>query len=399
MRIVLTPSLKNSGLINLIEIEDRNNVKYQQKIKHKIEQSILPALRNKYPNIININLYIIDNKIVLTISRNDKLFSLPEEMILAKLAVEYNIDNLNEICRINHNFAKACRSDLFWWELIKLKFPQYYKEKRNYNYDPRELIRGLKYINERLDIDGNIKFSYDGSRDSGANKIYRMYHSTLEYVLFENIFIIGQYIAESIITRISEIGKSINFDTDLEIIKFLFEKRSFDIDLLHEAEVLVNDVNGLKLMTELDKWLISKGETQLNDIAILLRALDNDLSDIRGNNSPEYYELLSKLLNKPQTDDRYLNDYSNTDIVHRKLREYILSQVSPKVDKDLLIDVGIYILRSRNSETFESFESFYEHFNNRWTNDDIKIFRNIIVSTPRGLSNDVKKFDKLVELY
>jgi len=263
LRLTLVPSIKNAELINQIKREDKNNIRYQSKIKHKIEQSLLQAFQNKNSDITNMNLYVINNKIILTFTHSDKLFSLTEEMILAKLAAEYDVDQLGNVCRINHNFAKACRSDLFWWEIIRLKFPQYYKEKRNHNYDPRELIKGLKYFNEKVDVNNEEKrtLKYPDNLMKRLDKLYSDYHQTFKYLILEDIWKFEYMMLMDIFEMIIEIGKPININSDIEIIKKIITE---NLDLIESLDYLQNvfirSLYGLKIAEELDKWSISQGK-------------------------------------------------------------------------------------------------------------------------------------------
>jgi len=383
-RLTLIPSSRNAELINQIKVLSG--------LKNKIELTLLQAFQNKNPDITNVNFYIIDNNIVLTMTQSDKLFALPEEVILAKLASEYDISELGDVCRINSNFAKACRSDIFWWEIIRLKFPQYYKEKRNYNYDPRELIKGLDYFKKISETSSNI--IYPDTIIKRIDKLYLDYYQTFKYLLLENIWI--EYnIKNVIIGTIVEIGKSINFDSDLEILKTFLKNESLNEHIILKMDGMYITVYGLKLADVLDKWLFSEGKDQILKNVDFEEILDMDIQDNHGSNNPEYYEYLSFKLNHPETDERYLLDYSLSDMDHDKLQDYMLSKTSHKVDKDLLIQTGIAILNRGDQPTFER---FYKYFIRRWTNDDINTFKSVVDRVFGHDHETIKEFNTLLEV-
>ena len=389
-RLTLIPSSRNAELINLIKVV--------YDLKNKIEQTILQAFLNKNPNITNINLYIIDNNIIITIIQNDTLFSLPEEVILAKLVSEYDVEKLGDVCRINVNFSKACKSDLFWWEIIKLKFPTYYKEKRYYNYDPKELIKGLDYFNRNIHINiSNINPKYTSYHILYGgilytDILYNNYYQTFKYLILENLWLDMDIIF--IVDTIINIGKSINFDNDLEIIKFLFKKDPISTkDIVNN---MVTSIYGLKLLKELNNLLSSEGKNRILTDEYLQEILNEELSSNHGSNNPEYYEFVSSMLNRPKTDQRYLEDYINSDIDLGKLQKYILSKISTNIDKDLLIQTALDILHRGIELTFVR---FYKYFIKRWTNEDIKIFKDIVDRDFRYDDDTVEEFNILFKVY
>ena len=387
-RLTLIPSSINAELINQIKVI--------KGLKNKIEQTLLSAFQNKNPDITNINLYIIDNNIIITIIQNDRLFSLPEEIILAKLASGYDINELTDVCRINVNFAKACRSDLFWWEIIKIKFPKYYKEKRNHNYNPKELIKGLDYFRRISKLPKHVKKIYlINSFD--INNLYLNYYETLRYLVLENLWSQSNINLNLVADTIIEVGESINLDTDLEILKILLKRVPLPGEnVMDIIDDMVMTVHGLKLAKRLDIYLISQGKEPIFKDIDLQVILEYDIMDSHGNNDPEYYELLSSMLNHPQINQRYLQDYGNSDMDHDKLQDYMLSKTSPNVDKDLLIQTGLHILNRGDKPTFVR---FYKHFLKRWTQDDIKIFKDVVDRLFGDDPEFVKEFDELFKIY
>jgi len=248
------------------------------------------------------------------------------------LAAKYDVNELGKVSTINSNFAKASRSDLFWWEIIRLKFPQYYKEKRNYNYDPRELIIGLNYFSEKVEIFGEKDITMKMLSKlkqytiyKTIDKFYLAYYQTFKYVILEDIWIYYKKVASLIIAIIVEMGKFVNFDTDLQILKTFVKKCSFNDKIVSETEGI--NFNGFKLTDELNKWLFSQDKNQILQDLEIVDVLNYDLRNKYGSFNPEYYEYLSSKLNRPATDQRYLEDYFKTHIYHDNLQDYMLSRI------------------------------------------------------------------------
>ena len=387
LRLTLTPSLQNADLIKQIILEDINNIKYNSKIKHKIEQSLLRVFENINSDISNINLYIIKNKIILTISQSDKLFCFPEEIILAKLLSEYDINKLNDLCRINKNFYKASRSDLFWWEIIKCKFPEYYKDKTNYSYNPRELIKGLSFYDKK--INNIVTRLYVDT----FNTFYINYSTTFRYLILEDIWNNSDYEMQEIIETMIHFKKSI--DNDIEIIKkLLIQNPIFIEDLYNYQEIFTQTMYGFKLALALDKWLISINRDQILKVVDFDSILYGQLFHYSGSDDPEYYEFLYSKLNNLHTDKIYLEEYYESDENHVILKDYILSKISIDIDKDFLVRNIKYYLE--NDSDPSSFKKIYRHFIKKWTTDDKNVFKILIINKFKKYPDTIIKLLKIL---
>lgn len=233
-RITLISNSSNPKLIE--QLQDK-------KLRNSIEQALLKGFKDKDEKILNVNIYTFKNdEIVITLTFGENPLELSELGILVKLASEYDVDRINELCTLNKNFTKACKNDLFWWELIKTKFPEYYREKRNNVYNPREVLKGLEYFKSIQ----NSRYLY--------SKLMFDYPETFRYVILENIW-------KLLRRQISSIFKNINLD-NIEIIKHIllnYDVDDSELDDLFENMILRKDFNQT-LIEEIDELVKSQGK-------------------------------------------------------------------------------------------------------------------------------------------
>lgn len=358
-RITLKSDLISSELINAIKRDDASNKQHMSKLRSKVELALLGGFRAKNPDISNVNLYTTNpNEILITFSYSESVMNIAEIGILARLAAEYETVNINEICTINPTFAKACRDELFWWELFKVRYPEYYKNREEMNYEgynPKEVMRGIEYYEK--EIKNIVLIEIWGSKVVSipdtiriAN-FYKDYRQTFKYLILEDLW----KLAEEHILPILNIK-----NLDIEIIKKLTITLNITSKRLRET-FLANliKIDQFKLLEELSNWLQSIGKEGLFIEGDLEEILESELDD-----DPIFYEYLSDKLQRPRTDNRYLYDYVNTDMVGDKIQDYILSQISENVDKQLLLFIATELIKNRD---YPSFKRLYIYFKSKWT--------------------------------
>ena len=200
--ILLTSNIDNPKLSILLE-SNKN-------LLIKLESSLLSGLKTKYPDILSVNIYIKSyNKILITYIFGDTPFELNDINILAKLASEYDDDNIEQLCQINTNFNKACKDPLFWWKIIEIKYPKYIIYKNRNLYDPKKVFKGLKFYTSYILTDPV----------TNIQRLYNNYYETLRYLIFENFWIPDNIIIYDLLINI--VGK--NYD-DFNLFKIIINK-------------------------------------------------------------------------------------------------------------------------------------------------------------------------------
>ena len=377
-RITLKSNLPNSKLIELIKNDD--------KLRSKIEQTLLNGFRTKDPNISNINLYTFnDNEIIITFSYNETPFTLNEIGILARLAAEYDTYFVDRICTLNSNFARACKDNTFWWELIKVKYPQYYKTKKEMKYkghNPKEVVRGLDYYesyNKTLSEIRSQLMKISDPVDRNAKRkliterityFFNNYLPTLKYLILENLWQIDLRYIDLILRLSFDVG-------DIELMKHLiitYNNPQEDIFKIF-LSLLFSSPNNLivekfKLLEGLDDRLVTAGKERFFIPGEIRAILGYEISNGNGNDNPAFYEYLSNKLNRPKTNERYLTDYANSYPDNVKIPEYILTQLSKDIDKELLLTTLRHFI---DFGEFYPFRILYNFFRDKWTEEDKQI--------------------------
>ena len=248
----------NRNRITLISNEENPILveKLQDKmLRLDLENKLYRAFRSKTDDIVGVNVYPSNNRIIITYTQGETPVTLSEIEILAKLAADTDVEDLNKLCSLNKNFARACKNDLFWWEIIKLKFPELYVERRTRKYDPRKVIRGLRTYR-------TLKRKYGSVIDEKIEELSRDYPETFKYVFSENIFKISSSVFYRIYTKVDlsrqdniEMIKYIisNIDEDDTSFNFLFYKLmrtpGVTTDLIEEIDEIVKK-RGFELYNE-----------------------------------------------------------------------------------------------------------------------------------------------------
>ena len=432
-------TLQSNSESKLIELINKD-----KKIKASIEQALLSGFKNKNDNILNVNLYNFKpNEIVITYTYGEVPLKLAEIGILAKLVAEHETININEICTINPTFAKACKDELFWWEIIKNKYPKYYKEKRSYIHNPKEILRGLdayeKMINSKRESHRlTVRGVYKKQFPKDIKHLFIKFLSTVRYLILENVWILS----EDDIIKIF----SINISISKEILKYIISNYKFkrgiilklfvDLKKRQESELLFqNDMEILRLIIKnydlhedhilyLRELLLFGGsfdERVIDETERLLKlqgkklfsktSLENMLDSLIGPagdviviDNVDVYKWLIKKLGLENNIRNYLKDLSALNPKNLKIAEYILSQLSTDVEVDIDQIYNILKILIDTRDSTKMFEIIYIKFSHLLTKEDkddlIETAESVINSLiAEGINDniDIKDTSEIIE--
>jgi len=163
-----------------------NLQKYSKEITENISRSIL----NKYPNF-TINTYFSNNSIII---RYDTVKFSELSDNYANIFSNLTKKDLSKIARISKQFNNISKDQLFWIELIRIKYPNYLKNNYNYNYDYKKLYFGFIDYDKFLEYLDILDYEPDDSDDENeedvwtVNKFYNKHSDTFKYMLDLNLF-------------------------------------------------------------------------------------------------------------------------------------------------------------------------------------------------------------------
>lgn len=338
-RIALISNQENPILIEKLQ----NKV-----LQYDLESKLYSAFKAKNNDILGVNVYPLSDQIIITYTQGETPLTLNEIGILSKLAADTDVEDLNKLCLLNKNFARACKDDLFWWEIIKLKFPEFYVERRTKKYDPRRVIRGLRTYKRIL-----LKMGYKLQIDDEIGDLSREYPETFKYVIYENIFKISPFKFYTIYKTV-DLSKQSNIDIVKHIIL------NIDGDNINLNSLFYRLIRTPGISTdEIDKIdeISKKRGFELYDENLLRETLDefvllSNRTDVR------LYEWLNDKLGR-RSQEFYLNDFDRINGNSINLMKYILNKLSDSIDKYILISM---LVRMINTDEVEKFTLFYNKY-------------------------------------
>ena len=352
-QILLKPTIKDPKLIDLLK---NNNT------KTKLESSLLSGLKTKYPDILSVNIYI-DNIITITYTLNNTPFELNDINILAKLASEYDDDNIEQLCRINTNFNKACKDPLFWWKIIEIKYPKYIIYKNRNLYDPKKVFKGLIFYINYILIDPV----------TNIQRLYNNYYETFRYLIFENFWIPNNSIIYGLLINI--VGKKYD-DFNLFLILYRVGK-SFGI---LQNILLSNPDTGIYFIKQINNGLLTLGNSKFYDSIIVKEVLLDYISSdsIKQDNILIYQFLVDEYTEgvKYLKLEDYLEQYLSINPDNENIKNYILSIIFDIISKNRIVQ---YLDELINIRIYKNFETFYQKFENKLSEmDKFSLIKSVI---------------------
>lgn len=359
-RITLTTSSQESLLFNLVNDKELNT---------NIEQELLTQLKNVDNSIFNVNIYTFKlNEIVITYTYGETPFELAEIGIVARLLSEYEvftdgrwnrrpqcIHKLDELYILNKNFYNLFKRDSLWWELIKVKYPEYYKNQRFIlSYKSREVLRGLHYFSNKSDERYNTRV------------LINMYPETFKYLIYEGIWKLESKDVTDIVDRISH---RCVYDHDKEILIYMinnYDLSDKDITTIL-GHLLFYECFSPIFLEEIENLLKSKGK-ELIKRGLLKNYIDIILNDsCEPENHIEIYSWINIKLNRTP----YLRDFLRINRNQVNLMNYILEGIINNNSNNHVHKFanGLNILM-RNG-TFDKFKILYTKCKHRLTHEEI----------------------------
>lgn len=167
-------------------------------LKSNIENVLLAGFSAGVNNISDVKITLHKDYISITYFYIDNPYFIYEPAILAKLASEYDIFEIDELCRLNKKFVNVCRNTTFWWELFRLKYPEFYRplvDLKYKNYNPEEVIKGLYYAINTIFLNavqnpGKLRTSKRGNYKliHKISYLKNKYPDALRYLIQEDIW-------------------------------------------------------------------------------------------------------------------------------------------------------------------------------------------------------------------
>lgn len=347
-RIILRPNFGDSKLFNLLS---------NKELRVTIEQTLLLGFKNIDNDVFNVNVYTFkSNEIVITYTYGDNPLNLREIGILAKLVTEYDISRINEICIINSNFAKACTEELFWWEIIKNKYPEYYKEKRTNIYNVKEVLRGLEYYKNK---------EYFHPED------ITNYPETFRYLLLEGIYRLNKKEIKLVTTILSEE----NTVKNMEMLRYIISNYDFMgvdtselfFNLLFNKNFDENFLNEITQLLRIKNIELYNIERVKDARAFIIQGHHPTNTSASSEDRIRVYDWIDKKLNSD--DNTHLEEFYFVISADSKLFDHILSKISDKISREKLYNI---LNRIIYGSEFYKFEKLYLRFKWKLTSEDIK---------------------------
>ena len=387
-RITLTSDISDAKLPTLLQGKDN-------KWRIKIEQALLKGFKNIDNNFQNVNIYILKtNEILITYTYGENPMTQREIGILSKLAAEYETENIDRICTINRNFAIACKNELFWWSILRNKYPEYYKSKRELiykDYDALEVLRGMdQYVLHVIPSLKGIEAYTDYNARSGDLKVLiKNYPETFRYLIIEGFWQL----------RILDVNWMLNSGVinDLDVIKVLINtslELNKSISVMSLSELYMKYINNEKfeLLREIDNYL--------NSINIILPAqFYVGLLETIPNINISIYDWIIERLNTQMTSNDYLSHFNLIRPDKVTLYNYILSKININDFTEKEIVDALHTLSMSgwhmSHNFFNKFEKFYEKVSHRLSRED-KMNLYFTISDSSINNYTVKKYSDLL---
>ena len=392
-RITLTSDISDAKLPTLLQ--GKNN-----KWRIKIEQALLRGFKNIDNDFQNVNIYTVkQNEVLITYIYGENPMTFSEIGILSKLAAEYATENIDRICIINKNFAAACREELFWWEILRNKYPEYYKSKSKLiykNHNALEVLKGMdqyviRVVPELKDIQAYVEYN---DRSANLKILIKNYLETFRYLILEgfwklNVVDINWMLNSGIINDIDITKLLIN-----ELVKL---NKFISIGLLENVYLGYINNGQLGLLKELDNFLIS--------INIILppQFYQNLLNAHRASNIKvdlNSYRWLTERPNVQMTSDDYLRHFGHISQNNVDVWKYILSKINPDFLQGNIIETLTVMAESEwhnKNLLFNKFAEFYSKVSYKLDEKDKRYLLNVIDASNRPDYSKQKYKDLIIK--
>lgn len=375
-RIVLTPNI-SSQLLQ--KIKDNPDIRFQ------LIKMVQNTLSKYFSNMKEIYITSNGTNISFRIEYESRynLSQLPDIGIYANITSNLNLKSLNDICKTNSNFVNMCKDNNFWYQMMRIRFPQYTiepKEKINWEH----VYKGFLFFEQRQNMIETVKensvekltipsFGIDPKllliileNDEEFFKfINKKYHGFIYYIVKYNIIKLTDLHIKYIISTLCDTTLArylLNYyntppknlinmfenaliNNNVEILKFYFEY----------LNTLDYDINLYK-----DKIISMLGKIKRYYPGSILPKTFDIIDNIMNFEYNNYVDFLLKL-----------NDYSeyNEDLI-----EYLLDKMRSSIIKDpsLITKTLVYLI----SHGYKAPISYvYEKFRYLINNEDLKLLR------------------------
>ena len=203
-RITLIPDV-SSGLLNLI--------KSNKDLKYKLLQQIAKVLSDIYPTG-TVDFFTDGNNIIIKYEVTFGDIPGKEIGVLANIASNLSLEELDNLCRTNPGFIKSCRQPSFWITLLKERYPQYYREDVK-NWE--EAYKGLVWYFENSDKRDKYYFSQRAHLNVGFWKLMIYdYYEALKLLIYGDT-------NKDLQNEILHILKKLTYGRDLVIVEYILK--------------------------------------------------------------------------------------------------------------------------------------------------------------------------------
>ena len=281
--IIIKDNNSNSLIISSdIPSQFFNLIREDDELYHQFVIQIIDAFLKYFPTAIDIHLKFVDEyTLEVSYGVTDKSIQdyFSEVGIYANIAANLNITELEELCMNNSQFNKICKSNNFWSEVIKNKYPEYLVQTIDV-YDWRKVYHGLDYyINNIENILEDKQYIW--------NDFIQDYSYTFRYLVLNNII---QYNDKNIDDFIFHyIGYDDEYEN--ELIQYVLDTYKFSDQIysdLLSTHVYIYNLDTMKTIYEIYK--------KLGKLDILRRDISETLNDISAPIDVKVLEFISDTL-------------------------------------------------------------------------------------------------------
>ena len=225
---------KTSKLLQLIKTDST--------LKHNILDQIKQGLSKH--NIYTEDIYFISHGTDIMVGYESVPFNttILDTTILDMPLYSNIVSNLDEegidnFCKTNKHFKSICNNPMFWSEMIRFKYPEYYVEKvSGIKYNWKEIYLGIDtYVKDKIDYE-KYRGSEDRIYDPFQLRTIRNYPEAFIYLLNNKLTTLSQHDLDIIIQSIYNIDviKSIlsNNIIDQDQLDIVSKEYMFNINII-----------------------------------------------------------------------------------------------------------------------------------------------------------------------
>ena len=243
-RIILKPN-RQSQLINIIKTD--------KQLKDKLLSQLTNNIKKVFPTVYDVSFNTDkEGNLIVKFDTQRRVDFGGLVGVAAQVASTLDEKSLDEFCRTSTEFRDTCKKPEFWITLIKIRFPEYFKEFKGgyplsrpaYNWE--KVYKGLLfYDNFRNNIDQYKEYSMNQFKIFDFhiplpinlwNIMTNKYSEAVKYLILEDIIPLSK----------EDLKHILSFTADVDIHKYIFDKYKINNEILNDA--FSNAIGNIELM-------------------------------------------------------------------------------------------------------------------------------------------------------